>query len=134
MFEKVVVLALVGACGSNPAGPHVLMDFSREHSLYDAPVPADDLRPSTVAQVSLPNPETVGLVDQMTGLLADNDGFAATGGVFFQISTTIDASNLPAITQFTVSLSHIVTHQWYLVIAFLVILPLALFLMLLSRG
>jgi type IV pilus assembly protein PilC len=32
--------------------------------------------------------------------------------------------NLPAITQFTVSLSHIVTHQWYLVIAFLVGVPI----------
>ena len=101
MFERVLVLALMGACGSDPAGPHVLMDFSREQSLYAAPVPADDLRPSSAAQVTLPNPENVGLVDQMTSLLAGNDGFAATGGVFFQISTTIDATNLPTIAQST---------------------------------
>jgi hypothetical protein len=45
----------------------------------------------------LPNPQSVALIEQARALLADSDGFAASGGVFFQISEPIDPAGLPAI-------------------------------------
>lgn len=93
----VVVCSVIAACRSSEStSPHVLMDFARA-SLWDAPVPADDLMGSGVAQIPFPNPLSLGIVDQVDALLAGKDGFATTAGVFFQISTAIDASTLPSI-------------------------------------
>jgi hypothetical protein len=100
MATWVFVLAALAACGStNDLGPHVAMDFARPHGVFDAPVPADDLRPSSTADIAIPNPQNLAIIDQVFALLADNDGFATTGGVFFQISTALDLGGLPTIAQ-----------------------------------
>jgi hypothetical protein len=100
MATRVFVLVALAACGStNDLGPHVAMDFARPHGVFDAPVPADDLRPSSTADIAIPNPQGLPIIDQMFALLADNDGFATTGGVFFQISTALDPGGLPTIAQ-----------------------------------
>jgi hypothetical protein len=78
----------------------VLLDFSRVHSLYDAPFPSDDLQagggPADVS--GFPNPNSVALLEQARTLLAENDGFSASGGVFFQVSEAIDPADLPSVT------------------------------------
>jgi len=76
------------------------MDFTRAHSLYDAPVPSDDLMQGSGVDVSvMPNPQNLAMVEQTRTLLAEADGFAMSGGVFFQISEPIDPSGLPTIAQ-----------------------------------
>ncbi len=94
----IALVVVAGACGSDPAPPHVVMDFSRAHGLFDAPFPSDDLRPGTAADITtIPDPQHLAIVRQVLDLLADNDGFARAGGIFFQISTAIDPSILPSI-------------------------------------
>ena len=70
-----------------------MLDFTRAHSLYDAPVPADDL----LQDAAVPNPQNLVMVAQVHALLAGVDGFATSGGVFFQISEPIDPAGLPSI-------------------------------------
>lgn len=94
MLRWVVVLAACSSSPSTPA-PHVMMDFSRATSLFDAPVPADDL----LADIAVPNPQHLAMVDQVKTLLAGADGFATTAGVFFQISEAIDPTSLPTLAQ-----------------------------------
>ena len=90
------VVIVLAACSSTDAGPHVLLDFSRPQ-LFDAPVPSDDLRAGTTANIAIADPQVLPIVDQVTALLAGNNGFATTGGVFFQISDPLDVTGLPAI-------------------------------------
>jgi hypothetical protein len=95
---RVAVVAIALAACSNDSGPHVMLDFTRAHGLYDAPFPADDLLDGTTADVSrFPNPANSVSVEQARALLAGNHGFATSGGVFFQISEPLDAARLPAI-------------------------------------
>jgi hypothetical protein len=90
--------AAAASCGDSAPAPHVLLDFTRATSLYDAPVPADDLLVGSGVDVSrMPNPDGVSSVEQIRALLADNDGFATTGGVFFPISDALDPSTLPSL-------------------------------------
>jgi pimeloyl-ACP methyl ester carboxylesterase len=92
------VLVMLAACGSPSSGPHVLLDFTRAHSLFDAPLPADDLFDGTTANIAaFPNPAGSVQLEQGRTLLADNTGFATTGAVFFQISEPLDDTMLPAI-------------------------------------
>ena len=91
------MLVLV-ACGGTSEGPHVLMDFKRPTSIWDAPLPADDLRTGTFADISsIPDPQSTPVVLQVEQLLDDNDGWATTGGVFFQLSEPLDETGLPSI-------------------------------------
>ena len=62
--------------------------------MYDAPVPADDLMgdPS-----GLPNLENLTMVETVRSMVGATDGFAASAGVYFQISAPLDTSELPAI-------------------------------------
>ncbi|HUJ60969.1 MAG TPA: hypothetical protein VLX92_20840 [Kofleriaceae bacterium] len=93
----VLVLALA-ACGSSSEGPHVMMDFTRAKSLFDAPFPSDDLMAGSAVDPSVfPDPDNTAPVEQARALLATNSGFATTGGVFFQISTALDPTSLPGI-------------------------------------
>lgn len=89
------MLVVLAACSSSPAAPHVMLDFTRAHSLYDAPVPADDLLQGSA--VAVPDPQNLAMVEQVHALLAGADGFAVSGGVFFQISEPIDPAGLPSI-------------------------------------
>jgi len=93
-------VVVVAACSSSTNAPHVMLDFTRAHSLYDAPVPSDDLMQGSAfdAQV-MPDPLNLSMVEQVRTLLAGADGFAASGGVFFQISEAIDPAGLPSIAQ-----------------------------------
>ena len=97
----VAAATVTAACGDNiagPATPHVLADFTRPTSLYDAPLPSDDLMSGGTVDVSrIPNPDVVESVEQVRALLVGNDGFAATGGVFFPISEALDPTTLPSI-------------------------------------
>ncbi len=67
-----------------------MMDFTRAN-MFDAPVPADDLTATVVNPLDLP------IVAQVQQLIGDTDGFATTGGVFFQTSVAIDPTGLPDI-------------------------------------
>ena len=99
-MRRIGVAIAVAACSSNngaPSGPHVLLDFTRATTVFDAPVPSDDLRPDVFATIPLADPQSLPIVAQVTALLAGNDGFALTGGVFFQISEPVDATELPGI-------------------------------------
>ena len=94
-----LVLVALAAC-SDTAGPHVMMDFTRADSLFDAPVPSDDLRAGTAGDLSrIATAQHPPIVDQIIGLLADNDGFAMTAGIHFQISEAIDVAGLPSIAE-----------------------------------
>lgn len=89
-----------GACGDDERGPHVKMDATRPSGLFDAPFPDDGLRREGRVDVSvLPNPTNVASVERLRELLADNDGFAISGGVFFPISTAVDVESLPSIEE-----------------------------------
>ncbi|MBA3463387.1 MAG: hypothetical protein H0T46_25755 [Deltaproteobacteria bacterium] len=93
-----VVVALLVGCDESSRGPHVVMDPSRRTSFFDAPFPDDGLRSGSGVDVSgFPNPGATPSVETIRGLLADNDGFALSGGVFFQISDPLDRSLLPSI-------------------------------------
>src|SRR5664279_1265387 len=95
---RIVLVLALAACGSNAEGPHVLMDFARAGGLFSAPVPSDDLRTGTHADVSsIPDPQSTPVVLQMLSLLDDNDGWSTTGGVFFQLSEPMDPAGLPSI-------------------------------------
>ncbi|HEY1551559.1 MAG TPA: hypothetical protein VGG28_27215, partial [Kofleriaceae bacterium] len=85
-------LLVVAACHAPSDAPHVMMDFTRAN-LFDAPVPADDLMGSVTIDNSLDLP----IVGQVQQLLGDTNGFATTGGVFFQTSVAIDPTGLPDI-------------------------------------
>jgi hypothetical protein len=93
------LVVVLGACSSSSSqGPHVMMDFTRAHSFYDAPFPSDDLMQGATPDVSgLPNPLQLSMVDQVHVLLAGADGFASTGGVFFRTSAAVDPTTLPSI-------------------------------------
>ena len=96
--KNAVVAILLAACGSSGGGPHVLLDFTRAHGLFDAPYPSDDLFDGTTADASkFPDPAGSLSIAQARALLAGNDGFSRTAGVFFQISEPLDPSGLPAI-------------------------------------
>ncbi len=99
MLMRILALIALAACGSTTAPPHVLMDFSRPNGLFDAPFPGDDLRTGNTVNVAvIPNPGNAAIVEQVRTLLADADGFAVSGGVFFQISEPLDPGKLPGIT------------------------------------
>jgi pimeloyl-ACP methyl ester carboxylesterase len=89
------------ACSSDDGGDdgrdatRVRMDFDRPDSLYDAPFPSDDLRGATVDVSTFPNPEDVAIVEQARTLVEGRDGFATSGGVFFQVTASIDPASLP---------------------------------------
>ncbi|MFN0252317.1 MAG: hypothetical protein ACKV2T_35910 [Kofleriaceae bacterium] len=92
------VALLVTGCDDVPRGPHVLMDPSRPVTFFDAPFPDDGLRAGVRVDVStLPNPGATPRVETIRQLLADNTGFALSGGVFFQTSAAIDVARLPTI-------------------------------------
>jgi hypothetical protein len=82
----------LAACHAASAPPHVMMDFTRA-SLFDAPVPSDDL----MGNLTIPDPLNLSIVQQIAGLLDGNNGFATSGGVFFQTSVPIDPTGLPSI-------------------------------------
>jgi len=93
-----VALVLLAACDDSTRGPHVLMDPARTTSYWDAPFPDDGLRAGAGVDLGgFPNPGDAPSVETLRGLLADNDGFALSGGVFFQISEPLDDSLLPGI-------------------------------------
>ena len=93
------VLIVIG-CSDDPRGPHVLMDPRRAITFFDAPFPDDGLRTGDRVDVSgLPNPGATPSVETIRTLLADNTGFARTGGVFFQLSAPLDVSRLPSIAE-----------------------------------
>ncbi|HEY1817079.1 MAG TPA: hypothetical protein VGG74_32250 [Kofleriaceae bacterium] len=87
-----VPLGVLGACHAASEPPHVMMDFPRA-SLFDAPVPADDL----MGTLAVPDPLSLVIVQQMNQLLDGETGFSTTGGVFFQTSEPIDPTTLPAL-------------------------------------
>lgn len=93
-----MVMLILAGCGDSARGPHVRMDPSRETTYFDAPFPDDGLRTGAGVDISgFPNPGNTPSVETIRGLLADTDGFARTGGVFFQISEPLDPTLLPGI-------------------------------------
>src|SRR5262245_52580455 len=97
---KAVAFAIALAACSDEAGPHALFDFTRAHSLFDAPFPADDLYDGQSGDVSrFPNPAGSVSVEQARALVVGNHGFALTGGVFFPFSEPLDETLLPTITE-----------------------------------
>jgi pimeloyl-ACP methyl ester carboxylesterase len=93
-------VVLAACSSSSPQGPHVLLDFSRQHGFWDAPFPSDDLSDGTTVDVSgFPNPSNSPSVEQARALLAGNTGFSTTGGIFFQISEPLDPAGLPSIAE-----------------------------------
>jgi dienelactone hydrolase len=95
---RVVVAATIvlAACGSKQThhGPHVMADWSRPGGLFDAPFPSDELGHAAAA-AAFPNPTHVGLLEQARALVGEDGGFAATGGIYFQLSAPIDGAHLP---------------------------------------
>jgi hypothetical protein len=93
-------ILLVVGCDDEPRGPHVKMDPRRATTFFDAPFPDDGLRTGASVDVSaLPNPGNTPSVETIRTLLADNTGFALSGGVFFQISAPLDTTSLPSIDE-----------------------------------
>src|SRR5579871_1961091 len=92
----VAVLSTIG-CGAPPAGTQVAMDFARTGGLYDAPFPSDDLRRAdgTIDLGRFPNPDSIGLIEQALGMLDGTQGFAESGGVFFQLTGPLAPTGLP---------------------------------------
>ena len=89
--------ALWIALAACSGGPHVVTDYARTN-LFDAPFPGDDLFDGAAANIAtFPNPSNSLALEQARTLLADNRGFATTGGVFFQISEPIDPALLPSL-------------------------------------
>jgi hypothetical protein len=77
----------------------VHMTFARDGKWLTAPFPSDDLRRAdgTVDLSAFPNPQKLGIVHQLTGLIAEGHGFSQNGGVFFSLSGELDASKLPSL-------------------------------------
>jgi hypothetical protein len=73
------------------------MTFDRQGHWLTAPFPSDDLRApdGTVDLSAFPNPRTNGSVAQVVSLASQAHGFAESGGAFFTLSATLDASKLP---------------------------------------
>ncbi len=106
-FTMLAMAGVLGCQGTTPDGPvvpvatpgvQVMMDFTRGGGFYAAPFPSEDLRTADghVALPGFPNPANVGIVQQSLALVqADADGFAATAGVFFQLTAAPDVTRLP---------------------------------------
>jgi hypothetical protein len=76
------------------------MDFSRATTLYDAPFPSDDLVVHGRVDVSrFPNPRHIEYVEQYRALLARNDGFATSAGIFFRLTGALDPARLPDLAE-----------------------------------
>src|SRR5215475_4745660 len=96
-----LLLILLAACqGSESApvlGTTVQVSFDRAQGFYAAPFPSDDLVAGGRVDLSrFPNPGNIGIATQAKELLMrDADGFALTGGVFFQLSGALDPARLP---------------------------------------
>jgi hypothetical protein len=100
MRTWLVALLVIAGCDEPARGPHVRMDPSRPTSFFDAPFPDDGLRDGTRVDISgFPNPGATPSVETIRGLLDHNTGFALSGGVFFQITAPLDASQLPTIDE-----------------------------------
>lgn len=78
----------------------VSMRFTRAAGLYDAPLPSDDLRHAdgTVDLSKFPNPNAIDLMNQVV-TMASASGFSTSGGVFFQLTGSIDGVTLPTLAE-----------------------------------
>ena len=96
VFSRLAPLLLVlAACASEPPATELGMSFARA-SFYDAPFPSDDLRTGGHVDLSkLPDPDKPAIMEQARTLLADADGFARTGGIYFRASAALDPKSLP---------------------------------------
>ena len=81
----------------NDGATSVSMAFDRQGPWLTAPFPSDDLRGAdgAVDLSAFPNPKANGFVAQVVALASQAHGFAESGGVFFTLSGTLDASKLP---------------------------------------
>jgi len=92
-------------CGHKPnaiAGTQVAMSFDRSRGFFSAPFPSDDLRRAdgTIDISQFPNRDDVDLIAKGIDLIGRTaHGFAATAGVFFQLSAPADATRLPSLAQ-----------------------------------
>jgi hypothetical protein len=78
-------------------GTLVSMDFATKGDFYAAPFPTD-ARAGGAGVSDFPNPTHNLLATSILGILAqDAGGFGLTSGIFFRLSTPIEASGLPTI-------------------------------------
>lgn len=97
-----VSLLLCAGCGSGPPltdpGTTVRMEMGKGSDFYAAPFPSEHRRKAdgTIDVSGFPNPNGIGLVDQIVDLLAhDADGFGTTSGIFFTTTAELDPASLP---------------------------------------
>ena len=93
----VAAMCLFWLCdGPPPPGvtPHV--DYASA-DLYAAPWPDERLRAAdgTVELSGLPNPRRVELVEQITAIVGESDGFGLTSAAYFPMDGAIDPGSLP---------------------------------------
>jgi hypothetical protein len=99
-------LLLLGANGdgctdSSPLGQSattIRMDLGAGPDFYAAPFPSEHRRKAdgTIDLSGFPNPNGIGLVDQLVEILgADADGFGTTSGIFFSVTGALDPTSLP---------------------------------------
>jgi hypothetical protein len=95
-MQRLLLLSIWMGCTSSPSN-QVRMSFAREHGLYDAPFPSDELRKpdGTIALDKIPNPDHIDLIDQGLKLLQTQKGFATSAGIYFQVSAPLDVTKLP---------------------------------------
>jgi hypothetical protein len=79
-------------------GTSVRLDFAARDDFYAAPFPSEHRRTEDghIDVASFPNPEAIGLVQQIADVVAaDADGFGTTSAVFFSLTDPIDPASLP---------------------------------------
>ncbi len=98
LFIGVALLGLFPGCGAPPV--EIAMDFTRPATIYDAPVPSEDLRKSDghVDLSKFPGRDGALVITQALSLI-ENDarGFSTTAGVFMQATGTLDPTTLPSL-------------------------------------
>lgn len=86
------------------AGTTVQMDFTREATLFSAPVPSDDLQGADgrIDMSRWPNPARADIVTDMLELIAeDARGFGTTATIYLPLTGAIPQSALPSLERST---------------------------------
>ncbi len=99
------LVVAMAACSSGTASPEapqvsVRMSFLRA-GFYDAPFPSDDLRAAdgTVRLDAFPNPDGNAMMKQAVAMAARSRGFATSGGIYFQLSSSLGSARLPTLAE-----------------------------------
>ncbi|MEP7120551.1 MAG: hypothetical protein ABJE95_06570 [Byssovorax sp.] len=94
-----------------PLGTTVAMDFTRKSGFYGAPFPGD-FRLATDGHVDLADFPVAGATDLVKRILAilraDARGFSTTSGIFFQLTASLQATDLPSVADSVTDASPVV--------------------------